>query len=153
MVGIKRVLLPTDFSDVARHAAPYAQSLVQRYEAMLHVIHVSEPVFTGLPASEIGVGVVALPVDEASVRSQLDAFVRDCFGTLQRPLVSELLSGTASAAITDYARSNAIDVIVIGTHARGIVNRILLGSVSKSVMEHAHCAVLMVPFKVHATQE
>ena len=147
MVGIKRVLLPTDFSDVARHAAPFARSLVERYDATLHVIHVSEPVFTGLPASEIGVGVVALPVDEASTRSQLTAFVDACFASLPTPPVTALLSGSAPVAITDYARENAIDLIVVGTHARGLMNRILLGSVSKSVVEHAHCAVLMVPLR------
>ena len=152
MVGIKRVLLPTDFSDVARHAAPFARSLVERYEATLHVIHVSEPVFTGLPASEIGVGVVALPVDETSTRAQLDAFVRDCLGTLRTPPVTALLSGSAPVAITDYAREHAIDLIVVGTHARGLVNRILLGSVSKSVVEHAHCAVLMVPLRAQTPE-
>jgi nucleotide-binding universal stress UspA family protein len=93
------------------------------------------------------VGVVALPVDESATRAQLEAFVRECFGALRSPPVTALLSGSAPLAITDYARENAIDVIVVGTHARGLVNRILLGSVSKSVVEHAHCAVLMVPLR------
>lgn len=147
MVTFKRILLPTDFSDVARHAAPVACSLTQAYGAELHVVHVCEPVFTGLPASEIGVGVVALPVDEAALRGQLDAFVKECFGKLPCAVTADVLSGSAPTAITEYAHATGVDLIVIGTHARGLVNRILLGSVSKAVVEHAHCAVLMVPMR------
>jgi hypothetical protein len=54
-------------------------------------------------------------------------------------------SGPPVPVITEYAREMNIDLIVVGTHARGVVNRILMGSVSRAVLEKASCAVLIVP--------
>ena len=64
--------------------------------------------------------------------------------------MTKVLEGAPDLQISRYAADAAIDLIVIGTHARGLVRRIFLGSVSKAVMEHAPCPVLMVP--LHSTE-
>lgn len=60
------------------------------------------------------------------------------------PANSNALGGPVDA-ITSYARQEDIDLIILGTHGRGLVSRVFMGSVSKSVMENAPCPVLMVP--------
>ncbi|MBK8269112.1 MAG: universal stress protein [Planctomycetes bacterium] len=62
-----------------------------------------------------------------------------------RKVKSEILVGQPFSEICRYAAGQACDLIVIGSHARGIVHRIFMGSVSKAVLEHASCPVLMVP--------
>lgn len=147
MIGVTHILVPTDFSKLSRHAGAHALALARAHSARITVVHVNEPVFAGVPASEIGVGVVAMSVDDESIRGQLDAYVREVFAGAQPPPAAEVLHGATATALTDFARDRGVDLIVIGTHARGLVNRILLGSVSKSVLEHAHCPVLMVPLR------
>ncbi len=54
-------------------------------------------------------------------------------------------TGPPAAVICAYGHEIGADLIVLGTHARGLARRLLLGSVSKDVLEHAGCPVLMVP--------
>ena len=65
--------------------------------------------------------------------------------------MTKVLEGAPDLQICRYAAETAIDFIVIGTHARGLVRRIFLGSVSKAVVEHAPCPVLMVPLTAAET--
>jgi len=60
-------------------------------------------------------------------------------------VISDVRVGVPHDTITHYARERNIDLIVIGSHARGMVNRIFFGSTSKAVLESALCPVLMVP--------
>lgn len=147
MVRFRNVLLPTDFSDLARNAAPFARSVAETYGATLHVLHVMSPEVQPFPAPDIGMGVLALPPDEEQAKRFLEAFVHDAVGPTPSPVVTDARIGAPVAEITRYACDHQVDLIVIGTHARGLVTRIFLGSVSKAVMEHAPCAVLMVPLR------
>jgi nucleotide-binding universal stress UspA family protein len=61
------------------------------------------------------------------------------------PPVVVVRVGLEWETIARYAEEAGIDLIVIGTHARSVMKRILLGSTSKAVLEHAPCPVLMVP--------
>jgi universal stress protein A len=147
MVRFRHVLLPTDFSDLARNAARFARSIAEEYGAVLHVLHVMSPEVQPFPAPDIGMGVLALPPDEDQARRYLESFVREAVGATSVKVVTQAQVGAPVSEITRYACDNHVDLIVIGTHARGLVTRIFLGSVSKAVMEHAPCAVLMVPLR------
>jgi nucleotide-binding universal stress UspA family protein len=146
----KHILLPTDFSELAQHAACYARYLAETSQAALHVLHVRTSVLTPGPAPELGMGVDVFVPDEAELQSSLDRFIAEHLGGTTAPLIAQLLIGSPAGQIAEYARTADIDLIVIGTHARGLVNRILLGSVSKTVLESAHCPVLMVPLAAKA---
>ncbi|MBK9128661.1 MAG: universal stress protein [Phycisphaerales bacterium] len=141
----KNILLPTDFSELAQYAAEFARSLAEKYGATLHVLHVRTSVLTPGPAPELGMGVEVLVPDETELQASLDRFVAEHLSGLSVPVTSSLMIGSPAGQIAEYAKANAVDLIVIGTHARGLVNRILLGSVSKTVLESAHCPVLMIP--------
>lgn len=147
MIRFRNVLLPTDFSPLSRHAVPFARSVAEMYGASLHLLHVMTPEVQPFPAPDIGMGVLALPPDEGQARKALDDFAAETLAGFALKIVKEACVGAPVSEITRYACRQQIDLIVIGTHARGVVTRIFLGSVSKAVMEHAPCAVLMVPMK------
>ncbi|QOJ14237.1 MAG: universal stress protein [Planctomycetia bacterium] len=140
-----RILLPTDFSDLAEHAAPCARKLAEALHSSIHVLHVYTPAPPAPAEATVEPGVTPLVFSETDVRTALDEFVARQFANFSPPVVQELVFGSPVSAITQYARSHGIGLIVIGTHARGVVNRIFFGSVSKAVMEQAGCPVLMVP--------
>jgi len=145
MFAIRHILLPTDFSPLARRAATVARVLAETHQATLHVVHVLEP--AAREPVLVPEGGVVLPQENPSETAQpaLETFVREGLADLRTPLVAKLLLGAADLEITRYAGEIPVDLIVIGTHGRGIMRRILLGSISKNVLEHATCPVLMVP--------
>ena len=142
---IRRILLPTDLSDLAAKAAQLARSMADKFQATLYVLHVREPSLIFVPSAGPDLGLMTLTPDERDPRGELDAFVREHLEPGSAPVVAEMVTGPPVAAITQFARTKSIDLIVIGTHARGLVNRLFLGSVSEAVMEKVSCPVLMVP--------
>jgi universal stress protein A len=155
MMSIRHILLPTDYSDLARSAAVYARSLAEMCAATLHVLHVVERVPAAVPGPEINGVALAVPGPEALAAAQeaTSRFIQDHLGGLCVPVVARVLEGAPYVQIARYAAEASIDLIVIGTHARGVVKRIFLGSTSKAVLEHAPCPVLMVPLAVAESAE
>jgi nucleotide-binding universal stress UspA family protein len=155
MMRIRHILLPTDYSDLARSAAVYARSLAEMYGATLHVLHVVERVPAAAPGPEINGVALAVPGPEALAAAQerTSRFVQDHLEGADVGVVTRVLEGAPYVQIAQYAVEASIDLIVIGTHARGVVKRIFLGSTSKAVLEHAPCPVLMVPLVVAESAE
>lgn len=148
MSNYQRILVPTDFSPLSVHAAAYARGLAEKHGAEIHVVHVVVPadVAGTLPLAPGAEPVTALPTVDVlldTARAGVANFARDHF--IASPTKADVLVGAAHAQICQYALDHAIDLIVIGSHARGVVHRIFLGSVSKAVLEHSPCPVLMVP--------
>jgi nucleotide-binding universal stress UspA family protein len=147
MMKVRHILLPTDYSDLARNAAIWARSLAETYGATLHVVHFVERVPGVAPGPEAIATSLAIPGPDAlaAAHKAMDQFVRDGLAGLAVPVRPQVLDGSPREQIARYAAAASIDLIVIGTHARGLVKRIFLGSTSKSVLEHAPCPVVMVP--------
>lgn len=144
-MAIERILLPTDFSELSMRAARTARELAQVSGATMHVIHVWRWVEIALPTPEVGVLLRKVPPDQAALRISLDEFALRYLAAPGVSIVTALREGEPVREIVRYAKAERIDRIVIGTHAGGILRRLLHGSVSKSVMENAPCAVAMVP--------
>lgn len=142
---LERILVPTDFSEFSALAAGLARPLALASGATVHVIHVRVPVEAAFEVPEIGVLLRKLPPDDEVLQQQLDAFADLHFARYRVPVVTVLADGKPAPAIAQYARAAQVGRIVIGTHASGIMKRLLRGSVSKSLLEYAPCAVLMVP--------
>ncbi len=147
---LRRILVPTDFSELAAHAATYARALALLHDARVHAVNVVvPPVATG--NASLGGGIEPLPSVVATdalieaARGGLERFAESSFPGMA--VAREVLIGPAHHQICEYAQQHACDLIVIGSHARGIVRRILLGSTSKAVLEHSPCPVLMVPLR------
>jgi nucleotide-binding universal stress UspA family protein len=134
-----KVLLATDGSAEARLAATTAADLAKSTDSELHVVHVGElrPTFLSQTEEE--------PAElRREARRRLDEEVRrveEAGGTVEE---AHLRQGRADEEITDLAESLGIGLIVMGSRGRGRIRRALMGSVSDSVVRHAHCPVTIV---------
>jgi nucleotide-binding universal stress UspA family protein len=149
MLSIKRILCPIDFSDTSRRAIGCAVALAGWYEARLSVLHVfaSVPVVDAVPAF----GAVGLTppltlrdVDRDALLGQMRTFV----GAGMPGVPVELLLQEAPdvrAEILTEANVLDVDMIVMGSHGRTGVRRLLLGSVADAILRQAACPVLIVP--------
>jgi nucleotide-binding universal stress UspA family protein len=144
MVVLKNILVATDFSEPSTVAMAYGRNFARSYGATLHVLHVVEDV-TMRYSPEIAFAIPDLQKDfEKASRRDLDALITaDDKQTLKViPVVETHLS--VAGGIADYARANAIDLIIVGTHGRGAVKQFLMGSVAERVVRTAPCPVLAV---------
>jgi nucleotide-binding universal stress UspA family protein len=144
MIVLKNVLVATDFSEPSANALAYGRDLARSYDATLHILHVTENVLMRY-SPEIGFAVPDLQADlDKAARRELDALITaDDVKTLR--VVPALESATNPAtAINAYAKAHEIDLIVVGTHGRGVVKHFLMGSVAERVVRTAPCPVLAV---------
>ena len=144
---LTRILLPTDFSDTARHAHGYARELAARFDAGVHLLHVvSDPTPQDWAVGATGVVVAdLLRAWTADAERRLEETVLEGVETVRAIRV-----GHAFVEIIQYATDQAVDLIVMGTHGRGPVRHLLLGSVAEKVVRKAPCPVLTVRQPGHA---
>ena len=146
MIQVKRILVPTDFSDPSEQAARYAVELAKRLQAEeVHCIHVSD-----IPADLLATSAYYMtgPSEQfveqvrQEGRKSLEAFAQKNFKDV--PVKTAFLEGRPFVEIIRYARENQIDLIVISTHGRGGIKHALFGSVAEKVVRKAPCPVLVV---------
>ena len=144
MVVLKNVLVATDFSEPSVVAMAYGRDLARSYGSSLHVLHVVEDVMTRY-GPEMGIISPQVQADlEATARRDLEAAITDDDRrTLTVTSVVETHTNIPGG-IVDYARRNQIDLIVVGTHGRGAMKQLLMGSVAERVVRTAPCPVLAV---------
>jgi nucleotide-binding universal stress UspA family protein len=133
------ILLATDGSREAQLAAATAADLASRTDSELHLIHVGELRPTFLAQTELEPAQL-----ERQARELLDEQVRrveETGGTVEE---GHLRLGRADEEIVDLAQSIGAGMIVMGSRGRGRIRRALMGSVSESVVRHAHCPVTIV---------
>ena len=146
MLTFRNILVPTDFSETSEHAFTYATGLAQSFKAKLHVLHVlpdphSQPWSIETP----GVATTGLiQTWENDAKKRLASLV---LGDIDRELLTQV--GHPFVRIVRYAREHKIDLIVMGTHGRGPIGHMLLGSVAEKVVRKAPCPVLTVRHPEH----
>ncbi len=151
MMTLKNVLVAMDFGDAAMNALAYGRELARRFGATLHVIHVGEDVAARLVTSS------GLPYDVSRLQSDLDEAEQQRLNALvteedRRELHAQVVQVTSVAPareIVSYAASAHIDLIVMGTHGRGPVAHLFMGSVAERVVRTASCPVLTVRHPEH----
>lgn len=149
MINLKRVLVPTDFSDSARLALRYGISFAGEYGAQLTLLHVIETVAVGY-ASDL------FPVPMAHVFQELSGYARTELQKLVEeakkkglPAREVVAQGRPSSEILRFAKEAEIDLIVLGTHGKGVLDQALFGSTTERVVRNAPCPVLTVRPSVH----
>ena len=146
MIRIRTILVPTDFGESAKCAWEYAQTLATPFNSRLHLIHVvTLPTIAADPlgARQLGMGVAELLREcEEDSRKALEKIPTS--RSLEGRVTRKLLNGPPVAAILDYVEANDIDLVVMGTHGRGPVQHVLLGSVAERVVRHCPVPVLTV---------
>jgi nucleotide-binding universal stress UspA family protein len=129
------ILMPYDFSDHAFRALELASDLAKHYGAKLLLFHVDPP-----PRFHGEVVDRRQPECRRAIRAQLDAVPLPDI-----PVERVLTDGEVAPEIVRIAQDRNCDLIVMGTHGRGGVARILLGSVAEAVVGAAPCPVMTVP--------
>lgn len=136
---IRRVLVAADLSYAAGPAIATAQRWATLLGAQLRVLHVVEPVPI-VPGMTMGI-----EDDDMFLSSEraVDAEIRPLVAGPDADIV--IRRGRAAAAITSEARQWRADLIVVGSHGRGWVDRLLIGSVSERLLNVLPASVLVVP--------
>jgi nucleotide-binding universal stress UspA family protein len=143
MIKLENVLVATDFSDVADAALAYGAALAAQFGARLHLLHVADNAFM------LNVGAAGYMTNVAVIQQEMEEDARVELKTraerIEPPPATAVVSGSPpTAAIIEYARANDVDLIVVGTHGRGGMSRLLLGSVAERLVRMGPCPVLTV---------
>ena len=149
MIALKNVLVATDFGEAAAAALAYGRELARTFNATLHVLTVADDVYVRLGGDAYVAVLPDLQKDvEDSARRQLDALVPDDAQTVvvKRAVIT---SSATAASVVQYARDLGIDLIIVGTHGRGTMAHLLMGSVAERIVRTAPCPVLTVRHPEH----
>ena len=145
--GFTRILVPTDFSAPSDAALAAAKELATRFEASLHLVHVLEDPYAVAAYSAEALGYLPPGIKESWHREadkQLNALLTPAERSAFRATTTVLFSGSAAGEIVEHAQDNNINLIVMGTHGRGGLAHLLIGSVAERVVRTATCPVLTV---------
>ena len=155
--AISRILVPIDFSPSSRAALEHATFLAGRLGASLEVLHVWEPPgYVGPDTlALLPVGTAGQPGWEQTrteVAREVDRFLAKA-PAQPRALSVRVEAGEPSDVILHVASESGSDLIVMGTHGRTGLSRLLIGSVAEAVLRRATCPVLTVRVPSKAPRE
>jgi nucleotide-binding universal stress UspA family protein len=142
-VAIKNLLFATDFSPVSEAAFQYAEAIARKFGSKLHAVHVVPPNAYKYVAG--GAGEVPWDVDEQQAKQEMK-HLDDRMAAL--PHDTSIVRGDIADSIHILISDKNADMLVVGTHGRRGLGRVLLGSVAERVFRQAPCPVLTVGPKV-----
>lgn len=145
MIEIRRILCPTDLSEIAPRAFEHALALARFHQAEVELAYVSEPLLPGpvAPATYPPWAILD-PAVRGRLGAALEGLAAPAAGTGVR-VETSVREGRVVHEILERARGWPADVIVMGTHGRGGFERWVLGSVTEKVLRKSPCPVLTVP--------
>jgi nucleotide-binding universal stress UspA family protein len=151
MIALTRIVVATDFGEAAEAALNYGREFARTFGASLDVVHVCESAMTrGIGIDGFAFNYADMQRDlEAAARRQLDALLDDEDRTMLNAKPVLLISNSPAGAIVQYARDSAADLILMGTHGRGGMAHLFMGSVAERVVRLAPCPVLTVRHPEH----
>jgi nucleotide-binding universal stress UspA family protein len=146
MIEIRQILCPVDFSDHSRRALDHAIAIARWYEAKVTALYVFSPA----PVAAFGPGpvvfepIVLTAMDRDQLLADTKAFA-EAEGAPGITIAVAVREGNTAGEILEQAASMNADLLVIGTHGRSGVERLVLGSVAEKVLRKASCPVMTVP--------
>jgi nucleotide-binding universal stress UspA family protein len=147
MVTLKKVLVATDFGEASAAALRYGRALATAFGAVLQVLHVTENLAL-MPLASLE-GNVGLPPEvqediERAARQQTERLLTEHDRRWLDAQAVTITSDRTADTIIEFARANNVDLIVIGTHGRRALARLVMGSVAERIVRTAPCPVLTV---------
>jgi nucleotide-binding universal stress UspA family protein len=153
---IQKILIGIDDSMQAEHAAEYGFEIARKFDATVGLVNIVEPALSvpvagtdpmmGLPTQGIGIDEMELlDIQKSQSENIVDRTIRKYGGDMQVTHFTDY--GSTADGIIHCAKEFGADLIVIGTHNRHGLERLLMGSVAEHVVRHADVPVLVVPFK------
>lgn len=140
MLVFDRILVPYDFSETSANAVRYGMGLAQTFNARVQFLFVGDSERASLATEQ--------PID--SPDALVAAFKAAVDRTVSRVTASSVdtqlfvRAGNPATEIVTFADEQGTDLIVMGTHGRGLVGHFVMGSVAEKVVRTAHCPVLTV---------
>lgn len=152
MATVSRILVPVDLSDGSRELIDYAVRLARPFKASVEVVHAWEPPQYVAPDL-----LVAAPGwnSQSLEHVAVEAATKELTAQLNQgeppgvPVSQKIVVGEAASTILDLAEQDKCDLIVMGTHGRRGLPRLLLGSVAQKVVARAPCPVLTIHLSEH----
>jgi nucleotide-binding universal stress UspA family protein len=140
-VGFKRVLVATDFSAASEHALAYALPLTRRYGSAVSIVHAILPE----PREAVTLDPPPRELDRewCEAQEQMDRLAKEPGIMELRPHML-LARGRAWDVLSSIMENDDTDLLVLGTHGRGGLKKLALGSVAEEVLRRAACPVLTV---------
>lgn len=140
----KKILVGCDFSEDSKLALEHALSYAQEFQSELHLVHVTvPPVFNMYPGPYIEPTEQPSEQINSEFQQKLQELLPEEAANWCTPKVV-ILSGRPQDELNDYARSNDIDLIVLGTRGIGMVETFFIGSTTDRLIRQAPCPILSV---------
>lgn len=146
-VSVRNVLFATDFSATSQAALPYASAICRRFGSTLHTVHVLSEASLLMMSGGVDYISMGTIYEDAhtEAKEKLDQISNRLEGIPHRNYVSH---GQVWKSLSAVIQESDIDLIVVGTHGRTGLGKLLLGSVAEDILRHAPCPVLTVGPKV-----
>ncbi len=142
MINLKRILCPIDHSECSKEALKYAVSFAMKDNAKLYLLHVVD-----IRTFNESIDAMSKQIPDEETLKQLKIKLLDCIPEEIRDdmnVEALVIQGIPFAEIISTAKSNNIDMIVLGSHGRTGIVHMMMGSVSEKVVRKAPCSVLTV---------
>jgi nucleotide-binding universal stress UspA family protein len=140
-ICFKKILFATDFSEASRHAQRYAVALARQFDARLFAVHVESPIESLMPHGELSPSLLATMRDTRDIQMRR---LQDCLQREGIPSVCMLETGDIKQRINEIIHNYSVDLVVLGTHGRQGLDRLILGSTAESVFRSINLPVLTV---------
>jgi nucleotide-binding universal stress UspA family protein len=139
MLSIKEILFPVDFSERTCGAAPFVEGVARRFGARVTLMSVAPPLWYAA-MGDAGTPVYIDPEElRADLQSRLDGVLLKEFSQVTVERIAEV--GDPAEAITRFAHTQGVDLIMMPTHGYGPFRSLLLGSVTAKVLHDSQCPV------------
>jgi len=154
---IKKILIAIDDSLHAEHAAEYGFDIARKFNAAVGLVNIIEPIIMpqittsadpvmGMPIQGTGIEEIEImDIQKNQSENITDRIVKKFAGDMPVTHFSEF--GSTSDGIINCSKEFNADLIVLGTHSRTGIDRLLMGSVAEHVVRHSEVPVLVVPMK------
>ena len=149
-VSISKILVTTDFSPVSDHALDFAIALARRYDARIYLTHIITPDPFQFAEPQLAQATYE-KVRQAAEEGVTDILISGKLRGIPHEVLLE--EGNVWPTLENLIRKNEIDLVITGTHGRGKVQKILIGSVAEEIFRKADCAVLTVGPQVQNGQK
>jgi nucleotide-binding universal stress UspA family protein len=145
-ISVKNVLFATDFAATSDAALPYATAICRRFGATLHAAHVLSE--ANLLLMTGGVDYISMGTIYEDAHAEAEEKLAHLAARVEVPVHCYVRHGQVWKGLAAIIQENEIDLIVVGTHGRTGLGKLVLGSVAEDILRHAPCPVLTVGPKV-----
>ena len=149
MKDIRKILFPVDLSETSQKIVPYVETMAKKFEAEIHLLFVARifDYFVSIYVPHSSISNFENEIAKGG-KKRLDEFQANHF---PEPFKTKniVLIGDASEKIIEYAKEESIDLLIMGTHGRKGLDRVVFGSVAERVSKMASVPVLLInPYRL-----